>query len=143
MDSRSNYLNFSQVYHDLLRSEEDFVNEMRHMIENYVRVFEDPSTPDAIRHLKEPLTLNLRELYNFHANVLLKGLQYYSDDPGKVGQTFVRLERDFDLHVKYCRDEAAAIKLLDESPAKEFFDVSHILFVSLRAFFIRSLHARR
>jgi hypothetical protein len=58
---------FSQVYHDLLRSEEEFVGELRHAIENYLSVFDDPSTPEAIRNLKEDLSINLRELYNFHA----------------------------------------------------------------------------
>jgi hypothetical protein len=54
---------------------------------------------------------------------MLKGLQYYSDDPGKVGQTFVRLEKDFDHHVHFCRGLSKALDILEKQPAKDFFQV--------------------
>ncbi|KIH50981.1 hypothetical protein ANCDUO_18936 [Ancylostoma duodenale] len=75
---------FSQVYHDLLRSEEEFVAELRTCVDNYVRLLDDINVPPEIVANKEKLALNVTELYNFHANVMLKGLNYYSDDPGKV-----------------------------------------------------------
>ena len=56
---------------------------------------------------------------------MLKGLNYYSDDPGKVGQTFVRLERDFEQHVGFLRELPSLLKFIDENPAIEnFFQVS-------------------
>lgn len=66
---------------------------------------------------------------------MLKGLQYYSDDPGKAGETFIRLEHDFDLHVDFCRELPHLRKLVDEkeSPIGEFLQVI------LRFFFQKSL----
>jgi hypothetical protein len=58
---------FSAVYADLLRSEEEFVNDLRHMIDTYVSVFDDPNTPIEVRNAKDTITANLKELYNFHA----------------------------------------------------------------------------
>lgn len=58
---------------------------------------------------------------------MLKGLQYYSDDPGKVGETFIRLEQDFDLHVDFYRDLPSLLKIIEENEAiKKFIDVIKI-----------------
>ena len=54
---------------------------------------------------------------------MLKGLNYYSDDPGKVGQTFVRLEKDFESHVDFFKQYATTLKLLEEPKIKDFFEV--------------------
>ncbi|KAI1702785.1 rhoGEF domain-containing protein [Ditylenchus destructor] len=110
-----------QVYHDLLKTEEDFVVELQAVIENYIRSLSDPTVPAEVEEKKNELTHNLRELYNFHANVMLKGLQYYSDDPGKVGQTFIRLERDFEKHVSFSRELPNILKLIEEQPAIKQF----------------------
>ncbi|KHJ75518.1 hypothetical protein OESDEN_24866, partial [Oesophagostomum dentatum] len=110
-----------QVYHDLLRSEEEFVAELRTCVDHYVRLLDDINVPPQIAAQREKLALNIAELYNFHANVMLKGLNYYSDDPGKVGQTFVRLERDFDHHVQFFKDLPSTLELLEQQPFKDFF----------------------
>ena len=55
---------------------------------------------------------------------MLKGLQYYSDDPGKVGHTFIRLERDFDHHVDFYREFPRVLKLIEENQAiKDYLQV--------------------
>jgi hypothetical protein len=58
---------FRQVYHDLLKTEEEFVTELQLAIDYYVRTFSDPTVPTEVQELKNELTLNVRELYNFHA----------------------------------------------------------------------------
>lgn len=41
-----------------------------------------------------------------------------------LGKTFLRLERDFDKHVSYCRDEPTAQDFLIDNPsARDFFEV--------------------
>ncbi|KAK0423255.1 hypothetical protein QR680_008049 [Steinernema hermaphroditum] len=119
-DEQEAIMKRDQVYHDLLHSEEEFVTHLRSAIDNYIAAFEAPDAPDEVKKLKGQLTLNLRELYNFHANVMLKGLQYYSDDPGKVGQTFVRLQKDFDHHVRLARDLPEVLRICEEGPLAEY-----------------------
>ncbi|CAI4230260.1 unnamed protein product [Auanema sp. JU1783] len=111
-----------QVYHDLLRSEEEFVTDLRVCIDEFVNPLNDSSIPDEVQKYKEILKTNLTELYQFHANVMLKGLNYYSDDPGKVGQTFVRLEHDFDQHVQFYKDLPTLLEKLENPPIKEYFE---------------------
>ncbi|PAV90177.1 hypothetical protein WR25_17229 [Diploscapter pachys] len=110
-----------QVYHDLLRSEEEFVSDLRSCVDDFVKVMDDPGVPEEIKAQKDRLALNVHELYNFHANVMLKGLNYYSDDPGKVGQTFVRLEKDFESYIQFYRDYSATLDLIGKQPFKQFF----------------------
>ncbi|KFD70456.1 hypothetical protein M514_00956 [Trichuris suis] len=110
------------VFQDLMKSEETFVSELHHLLQTYLHFLDCQSPPPSVRQLKDQLSLNLREIYNFHANVLLKGFQYYSNDPGIVGQTFMRLERDFDHHVKYCHDEPETEKLLEDPVVREYFE---------------------
>ncbi|KAE9550321.1 hypothetical protein FO519_006453, partial [Halicephalobus sp. NKZ332] len=114
-DEQEAIMKRDQVYHDLLRTEEDFVADLSSILENYVRMIEDPSAPPAVQENKNDLIASLKELYNFHANVMLKGLQYYSDDPGKVGHTFIRLERDFDHYVHFYRQAPKTLKLIEEN----------------------------
>lgn len=54
---------------------------------------------------------------------MLKGLQYYSDDPGKVGQTFIRLERDFDLHIHFRHNLPHVLELAAQKPIQDFLQV--------------------
>ncbi|GMS98905.1 hypothetical protein PENTCL1PPCAC_21080, partial [Pristionchus entomophagus] len=111
-----------QVYHDLLRSEEQFVSVLRSAVDDFIKVLDDVGVPDSVKAMRDQLAMNISELYNFHANVMLKGLQYYSDDPGKVGQTFVRLEKDFDTHVHFYQHLPETLKLLEErEDVKAFF----------------------
>lgn len=46
--------------------------------------------------------------------MLIEGVKYHVDKPNMIGKTFLRLERDFDKHVTYCRDEPKAQALLQE-----------------------------
>lgn len=84
-------------------------------LNNYLLLLDDKEAPEDVLNVKPKLALNLKELFNFHANILLKGLQYYSDDPGKVGHTFLRLERDFENYVYFLRELPDTLKLINEN----------------------------
>ena len=58
-------------------------------------------------------------------SVLIEGIKFYANNPSMIGKTFLRLERDFDKHVNYCRDESNAQEYLFNNDAvREFFEVS-------------------
>ena len=57
---------FSAIFAELLKTEEEFVQSLHHLVNTYVNAFEEPSTPNVVRQMKEQLTLNIRELHNFH-----------------------------------------------------------------------------
>lgn len=60
--------------------------------------------------------------------MLIEGVKYHADKPNMIGKTFLRLERDFDKHVTYCRDEPTAQEFIaGNNVAREFFEVSVVL----------------
>jgi hypothetical protein len=61
----------------------------------------------------------------FDFSVLIEGIKFYANNPSMIGKTFLRLERDFDKHVNYCRDESNAQEFLFNNDAvREYFEVS-------------------
>lgn len=55
----------------------------------------------------------------------MDGVKYYANEPTLLGKAFLRLERDFDNHVNYCKDEHLAQEFLDTSDAAfDYFAVS-------------------
>lgn len=58
----------------------------------------------------------------------MDGVKYYANEPTLLGKAFLRLERDFDNHVNYCRDEHRAQEFLDASDeAFNYFAVSFLI----------------
>uniref|UniRef100_A0A0N5CB56 SH3 domain-containing protein n=1 Tax=Strongyloides papillosus TaxID=174720 RepID=A0A0N5CB56_STREA len=112
-----------QAYGDLLKVEEEFVQSLGNLIDDFIKVFDSPRVPEIIKDKKNELTSCIKELYNFHAHVLLKGLEYYSDNPGKVGHTFLRLEKDFDSHIIFEKDYENIKKLIEIPEIKDFLQI--------------------
>lgn len=64
---------------------------------------------------------------SFHSrcSVLIEGVKYNAEKPSMIGKTFLRLERDFDKHVAYCRDESNAQDFIaTNNVVRDFFEVS-------------------
>lgn len=58
-------------------------------------------------------------------SVLIEGVKYHAEKPNMIGKTFLRLERDFDKHVNYCRDEPNAQEFIATNDVvRDFFEVS-------------------
>lgn len=54
----------------------------------------------------------------------MEGVKYYANEPLLLGKAFLRLERDFDKHVNYCKDEPYAQEFLDNCDAVlDYFEV--------------------
>lgn len=63
--------------------------------------------------------------FSFFRRVLIEGVKYHAEKPNMIGKTFLRLERDFDKHVIYCRDEPLAQEFLQEKEeVRTYFAVS-------------------
>jgi hypothetical protein len=74
--------------------------------------------------------------------VLIEGIKFYANNPSMIGKTFLRLERDFDKHVNYCRDESNAQEFLfNNEAAQEYFEVNlESLIAQLFFYFTKSFH---
>lgn len=59
----------------------------------------------------------------------MEGVKYYQNEPQLLGKAFLRLERDFDKHVNYCKDEPTAQIFLETSEtARDYFEVSKYIY---------------
>ncbi|XP_066993446.2 obscurin isoform X3 [Anabrus simplex] len=111
------------VVRELVETEEEFGRDLRQVVEHYMKPLDSSSVPRIVRDNKEVIFSNLKQIADFHNTVLLEGVKYYASEPRMLGRVFLRLERDFDKHVAYCRDEHAAQELLQENEqVRDYFE---------------------
>ncbi|XP_075532272.1 obscurin isoform X7 [Dermacentor variabilis] len=119
---RESFAKREAVVKELVETEEDFSRDMQRVVNNYLKEMENPVMPKELRDQKDVLFSNFKDICDFHNTELIKGVQFNASEPAKLGVTFLRLERDFDKHVKYCEDFPRAQELLASGPLKEYFD---------------------
>uniref|UniRef100_A0A914I4Y8 Uncharacterized protein n=1 Tax=Globodera rostochiensis TaxID=31243 RepID=A0A914I4Y8_GLORO len=103
-----------QVFHELLCTEEAFAAQLRNCLQHYLEAFDAPEAPEEVREHRQQLTLNMHELCNFHTN-------YRNPFQCTVGQTFLRLERDFEQHIAIMREVENAQRIIAENSAVQTF----------------------
>ncbi|XP_076666422.1 obscurin isoform X4 [Andrena cerasifolii] len=115
------------VVKELVETEEEFGRDLQLVVERYLKPLDNPDVPRIVRDNKDIIFTNLKQIADFHntsfGRVLIEGVKYYADQPRMLGKTFLRLERDFDKHVAYCRDEPVAQEFLQMNDAvREYFE---------------------
>ncbi|XP_038208123.1 obscurin isoform X6 [Zerene cesonia] len=110
------------VVRELIETEEEFGRDMQQVVSQYMRPMDKATTPKAVFDSREFLFSNFKQICEFHNTTLLEGIKYYAGDPRMLGRALLRMEREFDKHVAYCRDEPKAQKLLSIHPVvKKYF----------------------
>ncbi|XP_045498877.1 obscurin isoform X7 [Colias croceus] len=110
------------VVRELIETEEEFGRDMQQVVSQYMRPMDKATTPKAVFDCREFLFANFKQICEFHNTTLLEGIKYYAGEPRMLGRALLRMEREFDKHVAYCRDEPKAQKLLAIHPVvKKYF----------------------
>uniref|UniRef100_A0A2A4JMB9 Hemolin n=1 Tax=Heliothis virescens TaxID=7102 RepID=A0A2A4JMB9_HELVI len=117
------------VVRELVETEEEFGRDMQQVVSRYMKPIDKATTPKAVFDNRELLFSNFRQICEFHNTVLLEGIKYYASEPKMLGRALLRMEREFDKHVGYCRDEPRAQHLLATNPIvnKYFQDLADSL----------------
>ncbi|KAL4713897.1 hypothetical protein ACJJTC_015551 [Scirpophaga incertulas] len=117
------------VVRELIETEEEFGRDMLQVVSRYMKPADKATTPKPVFDNRELLFSNFRQICEFHNTTLLEGIKYYASEPRALGRALVRMEREFDKHVAYCRDEPRAQHLLanDAVVAKYFQDLADSL----------------
>ncbi|XP_020711856.2 obscurin isoform X2 [Athalia rosae] len=111
------------VIKELVETEEEFGKDIQLVVERYLKPLDHQGVPRAVRDNKDLIFTNLKQIAEFHNTVLIEGVKYYADQPRMLGKTFLRLERDFDKHVAYCRDEPSAQEFLQANDeVRDYFE---------------------
>ncbi|XP_059224502.1 obscurin isoform X2 [Stomoxys calcitrans] len=100
------------VIRELLDTEEEFGRDLQNVVDRYIKAVDAANAPRTVRDSKDIIFGNFQQIAEFHTKVFNDGVQYYKDKPNMVVKTFLRLERDFDMHVKYCKTEPLAQEYL-------------------------------
>lgn len=109
---------------ELVETEEEFGKDLQSVVERYMKQIDNAATPRIVRDNKDLIFGNFKQIADFHNTVLIEGVKYYANKPSMIGKTFLRLERDFDKHVTYCRDEPKAQEfLMANDPVYQFYKV--------------------
>ncbi|XP_045524044.1 obscurin isoform X5 [Pieris brassicae] len=110
------------VIRELIETEEEFGRDMQQVVSQYMRPMDKATTPKPVFESREFLFSNFKQICEFHNTSLLEGIKYYASDPRMLGRALLRMEREFDKHVAYCRDEPKAQQLLSAHPViKKYF----------------------
>ncbi|CAG9580924.1 unnamed protein product [Danaus chrysippus] len=104
------------VVRELIETEEEFGRDMKQVVDQYMKPLDKASTPKPVFDNRELLFSNFKQICEFHNTSLLEGVKYYAEEPRMLGRALLRMEREFDKHVAYCRDEPHAQRLLTEDP---------------------------
>ncbi|XP_050680436.1 obscurin isoform X3 [Leptidea sinapis] len=114
------------VIRELIETEEEFGRDMQQVVRQYMRPLDKATTPKAVFDSRELLFANFKQICEFHNTSLLEGIKYYAGEPRMLGRALLRMEREFDKHVAYCRDEPLAQQLLTSHPVirKYFQDIA-------------------
>ncbi|XP_063549021.1 obscurin isoform X4 [Cydia strobilella] len=114
------------VVRELIETEEEFGRDIQQVVSQYMRPMDKATTPKPVFDNRELLFSNFRQIAEFHNTILLEGIKYYASEPRMLGRALLRMEREFDKHVAYCRDEPRAQHLLANDPevAKYFQDLA-------------------
>uniref|UniRef100_A0A182U5H5 DH domain-containing protein n=1 Tax=Anopheles melas TaxID=34690 RepID=A0A182U5H5_9DIPT len=122
------------VVRELVETEEEFAKDLQQVVDNYLKYIDnkDNKVPRVVRDHKDDIFNNFKQIADFHNTVLIEGVKYYANNPKMIGKTFLRLERDFDKHVKYCRDAPVAQEFLASNDAiRDFFMVRNMIGILL------------
>ncbi|XP_022664923.1 obscurin-like isoform X9 [Varroa destructor] len=101
---------------ELVETEEDFARDMLYVVNNYMKEMDNPAMPKRLREFKDQLFCNFKDICDFHNDQLITGIKFNAREPTKLGTTLLRMERDFDKHVKYVEQEHKAQQLLKDEP---------------------------
>ncbi|XP_046962519.1 obscurin isoform X2 [Vanessa cardui] len=104
------------VVRELIETEEEFGRDMQQVVSRYMRPMDKATTPKIVFDNRELLFSNFKQICEFHNTTLLEGIKYYAGEPRMLGRSLLRMEREFDKHVAYCRDEPIAQHLLKNDP---------------------------
>ncbi|XP_011291978.1 obscurin isoform X5 [Musca domestica] len=111
-DKESAELQKKAVIRELLDTEEEYGRDLQNVVDRYIKAVDSATAPRTVRDSKDIIFGNFQQIAEFHNKVFNDGVKYYADKPNMVVKTFLRLERDFDMHVKYCKTEPLAQEFL-------------------------------
>ncbi|XP_033224250.1 kalirin isoform X3 [Belonocnema kinseyi] len=107
------------VIRELVETERDYVNDLRHIVEGYIAEMRDPETdiplPEDLKGGKDKMVFgNIEAMYEWHRDCFLKALECCLESPEELGPLFKRYERKLHMYVVYCQNKPVSEYIVSE-----------------------------
>ncbi|XP_064598576.1 muscle M-line assembly protein unc-89-like isoform X2 [Liolophura sinensis] len=109
------------VLTDLLETEREYINQLNSIKECFHdNMFKDRNIPDVLKEKKGVIFGNLKDIQEFHSDVLLPALTNCALNPGTVGKVILNLKDQFEKYIPYGSERDTADFLLSGEDVKKF-----------------------
>ncbi|XP_069107585.1 twitchin-like isoform X2 [Argopecten irradians] len=112
-----------QAVQDLVDTEEDYICDLRDLIDNYHDPLQDGSKeefPEKLLEKKEEIFGNLMDLYNFHNKDLLPELMACADNPNQVAEVFLDRRESLKQYLPFWAGREKADKDMNSEEIQAF-----------------------
>ncbi|KAK0425243.1 hypothetical protein QR680_009099 [Steinernema hermaphroditum] len=109
---------------ELIKSEKDYIEDLRKCIECYIQSFRaaENSVPSILRGKEKEIFGNIEELYKFHRETFVEELMKYEHSPEDVGYCFIFWVETLNaLYTDYCVNKEQNNHLIGLPEAIQFF----------------------
>lgn len=102
-----------RVVHEILSTEEAYVQHLHEIIEGYLKKMRSKGSPFPEQDVKD-LFMNIEEIYEFNKEFLAE-LEDCGDDPVDIASCFVSKEKGFKTYTDYCTNYPVSMEVLTKS----------------------------
>lgn len=102
-----------RVVQEILDTERTYVQDLRSIVQDYVKSISDESVSALSLEDKDSLFGNIRDIYHFNRN-LLEDLEKCNADPVAIAECFVSKSEDFHIYTQYCTNYPRSVAVLTE-----------------------------
>ncbi|ESN98452.1 hypothetical protein HELRODRAFT_113767 [Helobdella robusta] len=108
----------SHVIQELIETERAYVSDLKNIIQGYYDQFDNEEMvhliPEGMMAKRETFFGNIRDIYHFHAEIFLKGLEACDSRPSEVGRCFTDNKERLQLYSEYCQNKIQAEILIEK-----------------------------
>lgn len=99
---------------EMVQTEQDYVEALRLIIDEYIPEIDREDVPQALRGKRNIIFGNLEKIYEFHSQYFLSELRLCMDNPYHICHCFLYHESEFFLYALYNKNKPRSDILMEE-----------------------------
>ncbi|KAK7507484.1 hypothetical protein BaRGS_00001419 [Batillaria attramentaria] len=112
---KAKYLKKRQfVIQELYDTELAYVEDLKSIVDGYMAYMKENPLPEDMEGKDKIVFGNIHQIYDWHAETMVKELEACLTAPEKVGSIFIRYERRLYMYVKYCENKPKSEYVVSE-----------------------------
>ncbi|OQV20601.1 putative Pleckstrin-like proteiny domain-containing family G member 4B [Hypsibius exemplaris] len=120
------------VLEELIRTEEDYITDLKHVLDNYLlKIKSDPKAPATLHEKRNEIFGNIEILHAFHRDEFLPMLHNLSGRSFDLGKLFIEFKDRFNHYARYVHNQPKSTKLMAACGSEYFEKIQQSLGDSL------------